>query len=161
MDTVLNGKNRVGFGGGCHWCTEAIFQAVQGVIKVEQGWIKSKPPHDLLSEGVIIHFDDIVVDLSRLIRIHLHTHSSTSKHTLRHKYRSAIYTYRKTQQKEAEQILEKLSSDFASPIITQVLPLAGFKLNQESYLNYYLNNPEKQFCQRYIEPKLKKINQIT
>jgi len=54
---------KIGFGGGCHWCTEAVFQHVEGVEKVEQGWIASVAPHDRLSEAVIVHFNTTKVKL--------------------------------------------------------------------------------------------------
>jgi peptide-methionine (S)-S-oxide reductase len=51
--------HKLGLGGGCHWCTEAVFQAVEGVLKVEQGYISSLEPYDQKSEAVIIHFSDL------------------------------------------------------------------------------------------------------
>jgi peptide-methionine (S)-S-oxide reductase len=93
MDTTLK---RIAFGGGCHWCTEAVFQQVVGVLKVEQGYVASKAKQSDYSEGVIIHYDRDKISLKSLIEIHLHTHQSTSNHSMRNKYRSAIYTIMKT-----------------------------------------------------------------
>ncbi len=149
--------NKIGLGGGCHWCTEAIFQSLIGVEKVEQGWIASSEENNTFSEAIIIHFDSAKISLNTLIEIHLYTHSSTSNHSMRKKYRSAIYTFSEKQNQEAKSILIQLQEQFFKTLITQVLPFVDFKLNQETFLNYYKKNPEKAFCKKWIDPKLKLI----
>ncbi|WP_235296615.1 peptide-methionine (S)-S-oxide reductase [Portibacter marinus] len=146
---------KIGFGGGCHWCTEAVFQHVPGVVNVEQGWIASDPPFDAFSEAVIVHYDDSV-SLEKLTHIHLETHSSKSKHPLREKYRSAIYYFNEKSKETAEQFIMQKAPD----AITMLLPFRKFKLNKETYLNYFQKNPENAFCQRYIEPKLRKLSEM-
>jgi len=150
---------KIGLGGSCHWCTEAVFQAVEGVEKVEQGWIASVGIYTEFSEAVIVHFKEECISLNTLIKIHLHSHSCTANHPMRQKYRSAIYTFSKRQAERAAQILGVLQKDFDLPFITKVLPFHTFKENQESYLDYYKKNPEKPFCQRYIEPKLQQLKE--
>ena len=72
---------KIAFGGGCHWCTEAIFQSLRGVQKVEQGWISSTHPGaSTLSEAVIVHFETSLISLDTLIEVHLSTHNATSNH---------------------------------------------------------------------------------
>lgn len=145
---------KIGFGGSCHWCTEAIFQSLKGVKLVEQGWIASVFPDDELSEAVVVHFDAQVISLQVLIAIHLYTHSCTSIHPMRKKYRSAIYFFDEGQQRIAEATISNQQIEFDRPIITRVMPFVEFVLNNEKYLNYYHNNPDKPFCQVYIRPKL-------
>lgn len=82
---------KIGLGGGCHWCTEAYFLSLKGVEKVEQGWIASTPPNDAFSEAVLVHYDPSQIPLPVLIAIHLHTHAATKAHAFRSKYRSAVY----------------------------------------------------------------------
>jgi peptide-methionine (S)-S-oxide reductase len=147
--------SKVGFGGSCHWCTEAIFQSLLGVEKVEQGWVASHAPHEDFSEAVIVHFYPGQIELNTLINIHLHTHSCTKQHSLRSKYRSAVYAFLERQEQECKDILSKLQQGFKEEIITEVLAFKEFSLNQKSYLNYYYSNPEKPFCKTYISPKLK------
>ena len=147
---------RIAFGGGCHWCTEAIFQSLIGISKVEQGWVNSTLPDATTpSEAVIVHFDTSLISLDILIEIHLFTHNATSNHTFREKYRSAIYTFSKSQQVEAQTILEKKQKLLNKPLVTKVYPFGEFRLNDAQYLDYYKSNPEKPFCQVRIEPKLR------
>ncbi len=153
----MNRTIKVGFGGSCHWCTEAIFQTLIGVTEVEQGWIGSNVPLDNFSEAVIVHFDSDKIDLKTLIRVHLHTHSCTAEHSMRSKYRSAVYTFSEQHMKDAKAVIAVLQNDFEKSIITQVLPYQKFKRNQEDYLNYYYSNPDKPFCRSYINPKLNKL----
>jgi len=147
---------KIAFGGGCHWCTEAIFQSLKGVSKVEQGWVSSTLESATTpSEAVIVHFDALLISLDILTEVHLFTHNATSNHNFREKYRSAVYTFTKAQQLEAEKILEEKQTLFEKPLVTKVYPFGEFKLNDEQYLNYYKSNPKKPFCQARIEPKLK------
>ena len=146
---------KVGFGGGCHWCTEAIFDALKGVSQVEQGWISSTHPNATTpSEAVIVHYNETLISLETLTEIHLHTHNATSNHTFRDKYRSAVYTFDSEQEGEAQDILTKIQKLFEKPLVTKVYSFGTFRLNDKQYLNYYKSNPEKPFCQVRIEPKL-------
>jgi peptide-methionine (S)-S-oxide reductase len=147
----------VGFGGGCHWCTEAVFQTLRGVKQVDQGFMCSSQPDDTWSEAVKVQFDPEVVDLARLIDIHLHTHASTSQHSMRAKYRSAIYVNSPQQAHEAKAILNDMQHAFSEPLVTRVLPLIGFKSSEPGRRAYFENNNGNQFCERYIEPKLKRL----
>ncbi|OEY71395.1 peptide-methionine (S)-S-oxide reductase [Salegentibacter salarius] len=151
MDATLK---KIAFGGGCHWCTEAIFQKIVGVVKVEQGYVASKANHFDYSEGVIVHYDRDKISLESLIEIHLHTHQSTSNHSMRNKYRSAIYYFDENDKIEALETLKNLKPDFEKEIITKVLPFISFKSSREEIQNYYLKGPDKPFCQNFISPKL-------
>lgn len=144
---------KIAFGGGCHWCTEAVFQSLIGVEKVDQGWVASKDKYNSFSEAVIVKFNQ-EIDLKTLIEIHLHTHKSTKNHSMRNKYRSAIYYFSIAQKEECEQILIELQSTFSNKIITQLLPFHQFKPSSLEFQNYYKTNPEKPFCKKYINPKL-------
>lgn len=148
---------QIGFGGGCHWCTEAIFQHLVGVEDVQQGFIASTPPHDALSEAIQLRFDPSLIPLDVLIAAHLHTHSSASNHPLRHRYRSAIYTTTQSQTQAALDALQTLQSEWDKPLITSVLPLERFELNSEQYHSYYLTRPDAPFCKTQIDPKLAKL----
>ncbi len=154
-----NDLGEIGLGGGCHWCTEAVFRSLKGVHLVEQGYISSFAPHTSLSEAVIVQFDSNIIDLSALIRIHLHTHSCTSAHGMRSKYRSAIYTYSQEQEWEVIKILDSVQNEFSDKIITKVITLQKFTASAEKFQNYYKQDPKKPFCRTYIAPKLKNIKE--
>jgi len=151
----MGNYERIGFGGGCHWCTEAVFQSLIGVEKVEQGWIASEGEANAFSEAVIVHFDTARISLEVLIEIHLHTHKSTSAHSMRKKYRSAIYYFIEEQQGTVNQFLNDFRTDFDNQLITQVLPFIEFKPSGMEIENYYYKNPNKPFCTSFIDPKLK------
>ena len=146
---------KIGFGGSCHWCTEAIFQSLKGVQQVSQGWIAADGEAASFSEAVVVEFDPAVISLETLIAVHLHTHSCTSVHIMRLKYRSAVYIFQDEQGRAARQAISELQPDFEECIITEVLPFREFKGNTENYLNYYYSDPAKPFCQNIINPKLK------
>lgn len=145
---------KIAFGGGCHWCTEAVFQSLKGIEKVEQGFVASTGSDNSFSEAIIVYFDPSVIPLKILIEIHLYTHKSTSQHSMRGKYRSAIYVFSDTQSRKAILILKKLQEKFEHKLITKVYPFGQFKPTDERFANYYYNNPDKPFCQSYINPKL-------
>lgn len=146
---------KIAFGGGCHWCTEAVFQFLKGVVRVDQGYVASVDAHESFSEAVILEFDSNQISLRTLIEIHLHTHKSTSNHSMRKKYRSAVYTFDEDQLKNSKIILKEFQVDFKNELITEVLPFFQFKASRESIQNYYQKNPQKPFCETFINPKLK------
>jgi peptide-methionine (S)-S-oxide reductase len=146
---------KIGLGGGCHWCTEGVFESLSGVTKVNQGWIASNGKHSNFSEAVEVFFDPAVISLSDLIEIHLYTHASRSNHSMRGKYRSAIYVYDNIQFKQALHVLNVLRSDFNKALVTQVYAFKSFKQNKIELTDYFYSAPNRPFCQTYIQPKLR------
>ncbi len=151
--------NKIGFGGGCHWCTEAIFQSLMGVEQVEQGWISSESPHETLSEAVIVHYDPKQISLDTLIEVHLLTHSSKNRHSMSQKYRSAVYYFDREDKRIVESVIRDLGLATQEEYITQTLPFIDFRLNEDSKLNYYITDKDRPFCQTYIHPKLQRIRE--
>ena len=156
---LISDKNKIGFGGGCHWCTEAVFCALDGVDNVESGFVLSESPDDTFSEGVRLEFNPYKIELSVLIEVHLRTHASTSLHKMRGKYRSAIYVFSDQQAAMVKGHLASLQLEFESPIVTQVLAFVDFKHVDERFANYYDNGPSRPFCTTYIDPKLKLLRE--
>ncbi|MFC5193819.1 peptide-methionine (S)-S-oxide reductase [Bizionia hallyeonensis] len=155
----MSSISKIALGGGCHWCTEAVFQSLKGVGKVEQGYVASIGEYESFSEAVIVHFNSNCVNLETLINIHLLTHKSTVNHSMRNKYRSAVYTFSEAQHLEVAMLIESFQQDFDQKLVTQVLPFSDFKASREAIQNYYRKNPEKPFCETFINPKLKLLLQ--
>jgi peptide-methionine (S)-S-oxide reductase len=150
---------KIGFGGSCHWCTEAIFSSLHGVSAVEQGWIASEAEDASFSEAVIVSYNAEVVNLKTLVAVHLYTHSCTSEHIMRTKYRSAIYVLTDEDRLAAMAEIRILQLEFSKPVITRVLPFKSFKSNTTDYLNYYYKDPAKPFCENIVNPKLRLLLQ--
>lgn len=144
----------IGFGGGCHWCTEGVFQALRGVVEVEQGFIRSEPPSDAWAEGVIVRFDPSVISLATLSEVHLRTHSANGRYSPGGRYRSAIYVFAVGQRAEALRTVDQFAAESGEVARTKVLPFCGFKPSDARYQNYYRTDPNRPFCIRYIDPKL-------
>lgn len=132
-----------------------MFESLLGITYVNQGWIASSGDNSDYSEAVEVSFDPSVISLSELIEIHLHTHASRSNHSMRGKYRSAIYAYDDSQFKQATNSLDRLRASFDDPLITRVYGFESFKKNRAELTNYFYSAPDRPFCQSYIEPKLK------
>ncbi|MTB51434.1 peptide methionine sulfoxide reductase [Lewinella sp. W8] len=148
---------KIGLGGGCHWCTEGVFVSLRGVEKVDQGWIAGSAPHDTFSEAVIVHFDPAVISAEDLIAVHLETHASTVNHGLRHRYRSAIYAFSDQDRVRFGGILDDLRTGFSAPLVTEVVMFDHFRASPPEYQDYYRTDPNRPFCQNYISPKLRAL----
>jgi len=145
---------KIGFGGGCHWCTEAVFAALRGILRVEQGFIRADAPDDNFSEAVLLTFHPDKISLGSLIEIHLRTHSSTSNHSMRRKYRSAVYVMDEVQAEAARRVLIEVGPGFDAPLVTRILPFRAFKASDERFQRYSEKNAGGPFCSTYIDPKL-------
>jgi peptide-methionine (S)-S-oxide reductase len=152
-------SEKIALGGGCHWCTEGVFASLKGVIQINQGWITSSGSNSQFSEAIEVFFDANIISLKDLISIHLHTHACTADHSMRNKYRSAVYVYSDVQREQTRSMLQELQSDFTKKIITKVLPFVAFKANKAELTDYLYTSPSRPFCQRYINPKLQVLMQ--
>jgi peptide-methionine (S)-S-oxide reductase len=145
---------QVGFGGGCHWCTEGVFQTLRGVTQVEQGYLQSLAPADTWAEGVIVTFEPSAISLQTLCEVHLRTHSTTRARSPQSKYRSAIYLLEANHRSVAEQTISDFAKENDQKVQTLVIPFVTFKASDESFQNYYSKDPNRPFCRRFIDPKL-------
>lgn len=148
----------IGLGGGCHWCTEAVFQQLKGVTEVKQGYISSTGKHTAFSEAVLLTFNNTLISLEALIKVHLATHASISNHSFRKKYRSAIYYLHTPTKYEIENVFSKIQENTNIPYITKILKAEAFKPSRASIQDYYTKHPDAPFCQRYITPKIELLN---
>lgn len=161
------------FAGGCFWCTEAVFQRIEGVEKVISGYtggtIKNPAYREVYSgrtghaEGIEITFNPEVVSYDTLLEMFFATHDPTTLNRQGNdvgtQYRSEIF-YTSEEQKEKAEAMIKLLEDnkvFGSPIVTKVTSLDVFYEAEEGHQNYYNDNTQQPYCQFIITPKVEKV----
>jgi len=161
------------FGGGCFWCTEAVFSELEGVVKVEPGYSGGKvanPNYEQVctdetghAEVAQISFDPKVITYRELLEVFFSTHDPT---TLNRQgadqgtqYRSVIFYHNEAQKNSAEEIIRELTDEkaFKDPIVTEVTPLRVFYPAEDYHREYYRRNPTKGYCQVVMAPKLSKF----
>jgi peptide-methionine (S)-S-oxide reductase len=161
------------FGNGCFWCTEAIFQSIKGVQKVESGYMggqKPNPTYIEVSNGdtgyaEVIHmeYDADVVLYQELLVIFFRTHNPTTLNRQGNdvgtQYRSVIFYYSEEQKQQAEALIKKLTDEkiFDQSIITQVSPASEFYVAEGYHQNYFQTNKNKPYCAFIIQPKMYKF----
>lgn len=158
---------------GCFWCTEAVFQRVEGVEKVRSGFtggfIKNPPYREVVTgrtghaEAIEIHFDPAVTSYEELLYIFFTTHDPTTLNRQQNdvgtQYRSAIFYHSEEQEKIAREVVQKLEEDkvFRDPIVTEITEAGIFYEAEEEHWNYYNQNPNQPYCQYIIDPKVQKL----
>ncbi len=164
------------FGGGCFWCTEAIFSRLEGVHSVFPGYAGGhapNPSYEQVKSGATGHaevvqlvFDPGKISYGQLLEIFFRTHDPTTLNRqgadVGTQYRSLIL-YRKAEQKElATKAMERLNQAgiWDRPIVTQVAPLDLFWVAEEYHHNYFERNPNQAYCQVVILPKVQKFKKL-
>lgn len=162
-------------GGGCFWCTEAVFQEVRGVHTVVSGYTGGKAPgrptyREICSgltghaEVVQVSFDPSIISYEDILIIFMTTHDPTSLNRqgadAGTQYRSVIYYHNEAQQKKATVVLEEMQSVYEKPIVTELSALGIFYDAESDHQDYYKNNSEQGYCQVVINPKLAKLRQL-
>ncbi len=161
------------FGGGCFWCTEAVFNQVKGVTSVMPGYAggtKERPTYEQVCNGTTGHaevikveFDPTQVSYRDLLGVFFGTHNPTTVDRqgadVGEQYRSVILTMSEEQARIAREFIDELntSGDFGVPIVTKVEPLKNFYEAEEYHRNYYARNSDAGYCQAVISPKLAKF----
>jgi peptide-methionine (S)-S-oxide reductase len=164
------------FGGGCFWCTEAIFERVRGVINVESGYSgghTDNPDYRMVSSGstghaevVQVTFDPEVVSFLELLEIFFKTHDPTTLNRqgadVGTQYRSIILYHTEQQRELTLRTIKLLDSEgiWKDPIVTAVEPFERFYPAEAYHQEYYENNPNQGYCRLVINPKLSKLEKI-
>ncbi len=141
--------------GTCYWCMEAVFNALNGVSNVEQGFVKSQDGKYV--EAAFFAFDEKTISLEDIARVHLSTHSCTSNHSAREKYPSAMYPLVNHQHGAVTNAIALAARDYDAPVITTAKPFVAFYPNPSAMQNYFWRQPDKPFCGAKILPKLKTL----
>ncbi|MEW6508787.1 MAG: peptide-methionine (S)-S-oxide reductase MsrA [Bacteroidota bacterium] len=164
------------FGSGCFWCTEAVFELVKGVVKVESGYSGGTVPNPTYetvcsgltghAEVVRVYFDLSVISYAQLLEIFWTTHNPTTLNRqgadVGTQYRSVIFYHDEEQKKLAEEYKKKLDNAkiWENPIITEISPFTEFYKAEDYHQNYYAKNPYQGYCSFVITPKIEKFKKV-
>lgn len=152
------------FGGGCFWCTEAVFQKLKGVSSVVPGYTGGtsiNPNYEQVSSGETDHvetiqitFDPKVISFEKLLEVFFATHDPTTVNRqgsdVGTQYRSVIFYQNDAQKETAEKFIHP-------PIVTKIEPATTFYLAEDYHKNYYETHKDASYCQLVIDPKIKKL----
>jgi peptide-methionine (S)-S-oxide reductase len=168
-------KNQIAvFGGGCFWCTEAVFDELRGVVSVLPGYAggsSKNPTYEEVCGGLTGHaevirveFDSSQIGFKDLLTVFFATHDPTTLNRQGNdagtQYRSTILYANDEQKREAEAFIKELnnSKTFGKPVVTTVEPLGQFYEAEDYHQKYYAKNPYQPYCQFTIPPKLQKLH---
>jgi peptide-methionine (S)-S-oxide reductase len=164
------------FGGGCFWCTEAVFEGLKGVIFVESGYSGGKlknPTYQEVCSGLTGHAEVVritynpeKVSYEFLLSVFFQTHDPTTMNAQGNdrgtQYRSVIF-YNSEQQKQiASSVISKLNSEkvYEKPVVTELSPLGEFYKAEDYHQDYFAKNPEQGYCQFVVKPKVEKFRKV-
>lgn len=162
-------------GGGCFWCTEAVFQEVEGVHNVISGYsggtVPGKPTYREICSGLTGHaevvkvtYDPSIISFEDLLVIFLTTHDPTTLNKQGAdrgtQYRSIIFYQNNSEKVTAENVIKYLSNLFKEPIVTEISKLKEFFEAEKEHQDYYKNNTSHPYCSFVIEPKLHKLREL-
>ena len=163
------------FGGGCFWCTEAVFKSLKGVLSVLPGYAGGEgknPTYEQVSTGktghaevIKIEYDSNIISYQNLLTVFFATHDPTTLNRqgadVGTQYRSVIFYTTEEQKEEVEKFIAEInnSSKEGSPIVTEIKPLEKFYEAENYHKDYFANNPGNQYCELVINPKLEKVKQ--
>lgn len=162
--------------GGCFWCTEAVFERVEGINNVIPGFtggqIKNPAYREIITgrtghaEAIEIHFDSNLISYKELLLIFFSTHDPTTLNRQQYdkgtQYRSAIFYHSEEQHQDALNIVTQLENEkiFKDPIVTEITEATAFYEAEVEHKEYYSNHRQQQYCQVIIDPKIKKLREL-
>lgn len=158
------------FGGGCFWCTEAVFDELRGVQSVMPGYAGGKtrkPTYEEVCGGMTGHaevirieYDPSQIGYRDLLMVFFATHDPTTLNRqgndLGTQYRSIVLYANEKQKEEAERFIAELKQ--SSPVVTEIKPLGDFYEAEDYHQKYFAKNPYQPYCQFMIPPKLQKLH---
>ncbi|MBX3610040.1 MAG: peptide-methionine (S)-S-oxide reductase MsrA [Hydrogenophaga sp.] len=169
----MSDKQVLVLGGGCFWCTEAVYKEVQGVTDVESGYANGhvkQPSYEQVCTGTTGHnevvrleYDPAVVSTRELLEIFFVVHDPTTLNRQGNdvgtQYRSGIYFTTPEQAAEAKAILAELEADkaFGRPVVTEVLPLDNYWPAEAYHQDFFERNPHQGYCMAVAAPKVAKF----
>jgi len=158
-------------GGGCFWCTEAVFEKIEGVLDVVSGYAGGallNPTYKDICTGqsghaevIQIKFSADIISYAEILEVFGKAHDPTTLNRqgadVGTQYRSTVMFYNENQEKIALHWKENLSNQFVDPVVTEIVPAPKFYPAEEYHQDYYAKNPNQGYCSFVIRPKLKKL----
>ncbi len=161
-------------GGGCFWCTEAIFRSIKGVASVESGYMggnNSHPTYEEVCSGTTGHvevvkvkYDEEEISAADILEIFFDLHDPTTLNRqgddVGTQYRSVVFYTEEIQKFEVELLIKKLNRSLETSgkkVVTELVPASEFYPAEEYHKEYYKNNSSAPYCQLVISPKLEKL----
>ena len=164
------------FGGGCFWCTEAVYAQIKGVKSVTSGYIGGEVPNPTYkdvctgltghAEAVEIEYDPAVVSFEKLLEVFFATHDPTTKNRqgadVGTQYRSGVFYHDDEQKRIAEEVIKRLDASGAFPakIVTEVTKATTFYPAEDYHQDYFANNARQPYCQAVVAPKVDKVRKV-
>lgn len=161
------------FGGGCFWCTEAVFKSMKGVVEVKPGYCGghvTAPTYEAICGGqtghievVEIEYEPTQVSFETLLEVFFATHDPTTPgrqgHDVGPQYQSAIFYQNVQQHEQAKKFISMLdaSGRFGRPVCTQLLPAQTLWVAETYHHDYFVRNPNQGYCQMIVAPKVSKF----
>tara|TARA_Y100001978_G_scaffold153219_1_gene138504 strand:- start:1181 stop:1747 length:567 start_codon:yes stop_codon:yes gene_type:complete len=168
---ISSNIEKIVLGGGCFWCIEAIFEKINGVIKVESGYAggnKINPSYNDVTNGLTNHaevckitYDKTVIDLKEILDIFYVAHDPTQinrqGNDIGRHYRSIILYGSKEEETYINNFIDDKQKSFENKIVTEVKKLDKFFVAEKYHQNYFELNSSQPYCRFVILPKLKKV----
>lgn len=159
------------FGGGCFWCTEAVFEMFKGVLKTTPGYAggtRKDPTYEQVCEGTTGHaevleieYDPNIISLEKLLNVFFKMHDPTSLNQqgadVGTQYRSIILYNTADDKKVIDEFIKKQKANFGKPIVTEVKKLDKFYVAEDYHKKYFDKNPLQPYCMFVTRPKVEKI----
>ncbi|NMM36448.1 MAG: peptide-methionine (S)-S-oxide reductase MsrA [Glaciimonas sp.] len=161
-------------GGGCFWCTEAVYQELNGVLQVESGYSGGHVPNPTYAqvcegstghaEVVRVTFDPAVVSFREILEVFFTIHDPTTLNRQGNdsgtQYRSVIYTHSAQQKDMAQHVIKEMANVWDAPIVTELSPEQPFYKAEASHQDYFRQHPDQGYCAFVVVPKLEKFRKI-
>lgn len=158
-------------GGGCFWCTEAVYQQIKGVASVESGYTGGKIPNPTYeqictgktghAEVVKLDFDTDIISYREILEIFFTVHDPTTLNRQGNdsgtQYRSVIYYLSPEQQQTAQQVIASMASVWDAPIVTELSPPETYYKAEAYHQNYFNQHPLQGYCAFVVAPKVAKV----
>lgn len=160
-------------GGGCFWCTEAVFQQLQGVQEVESGYTGGEvdnPSYEQVCEGTTGHaevvrltFDPAVISFREILEVFFTIHDPTTLNRQGNdvgtQYRSVVYYHSPEQQDVARQVIAEMANVWDAPIVTELSPIGTYYKAEDYHQNFFRQHPMQGYCAFIVAPKVSKFRQ--